>query len=244
MKRKLRLTESDLVNLVGKIIEEQSYEESAFDEHMGTIEHIANDFNNETTEDELDFMLTQIEDELDFAVRGGELTDDELEELYDYANDIARELEMEFMNNNDLYEGTKAKKPKAMRSKKSGVKTQKTINQNHEVLKKLVKEEMESDEEEEEEEQIHPSLQRQLRHFDPDEFTLLGRIKVVPNPPSKTPSFILRNKNKTEDGTKIFGLGFGYEDKIVKLTGVTKNGKPPSFQNPLKLTKRPQVLSR
>ena len=145
MKRKLRLTESDLVNLVGKIIEEQSYEESAFDEHMGTIEHIANDFNNETTEDELDFMLTQIEDELDFAVRGGELTDDELEELYDYANDIARELEMEFMNNNDLYEGTKAKKPKAVRSKKSGVKTQKTINQNHEVLKKLVKEEMESD---------------------------------------------------------------------------------------------------
>ena len=244
MKRKLRLTESDLVNLVGKIIEEQSYEESAFDEHMGTIEHIENDFNNETTEDELDFMLTQIEDELDFAVRGGELTDDELEELYDYANDIARELEMEFMNNNDLYEGTKAKKPKAMRSKKSGVKTQKTINQNHEVLKKLVKEEMESDEEEEEEEEIHPSLQRQLRHFDPDEFTLLGRIKVVPNPPSKTPSFILRNKNKTEDGTKIFGLGFGYEDKIVKLTGVTKNGKPPSFQNPLKLTKRPQVLSR
>ena len=58
MKRKLRLTESDLVNLVGKIIEEQSYEESAFDEHMGTIEHIANHFNNETTEDELDFMLT------------------------------------------------------------------------------------------------------------------------------------------------------------------------------------------
>ena len=140
MKRKLRLTESDLVNLVGKIIEEQSYEESAFDEHMGTIEHIANHFNNETTEDELDFMLTQIEYELDSAVRGGELTDDELEELYDYANDIARELEMEFNSFDDLNEGTKAKKPKAVRSKKSGVKTQKTINQNHEVLKKLVKE--------------------------------------------------------------------------------------------------------
>lgn len=244
MKRKLRLTESDLVNLVGKIIEEQSYEESAFEEHMGTIDHIANHFNNETTEDELDFMLTQIEYELDSAVRGGELTDDELEELYDYASDIARELEMEFNSLDDLQEGTKAKKPKAVRSKKSGVKTQKTINQNHEVLKKLVKEELENDDEEEEEEEMHPSLQRQLRHFDPDEFTLLGRIKVVPNPPSKTPSFILRNKNKTEDGTKIIGLGFGYEDKIVKLTGVTKNGKPPSFQNPLKLTKRPQVLSR
>jgi hypothetical protein len=33
--------------------------------------------------------------------------------------------------------GTKAKKPRAMRSKKSGVKTQKVINQNHEILKKL-----------------------------------------------------------------------------------------------------------
>ena len=138
MKRKLRLTESDLVNLVGKIIEEQSYEESAFDEHMGTIEHIANHFNNETTEDELDFMLTQIEYELDSAVRGGELTDDELEELYDYANDIARELEMEFRLNRDLQEGTKAKKPKAMRSKRSGVKTQKVIDQNHKVLKKFI----------------------------------------------------------------------------------------------------------
>jgi hypothetical protein len=33
--------------------------------------------------------------------------------------------------------GTKAKKPRAMRSKRSGVKTQKLINQNHEILKKI-----------------------------------------------------------------------------------------------------------
>lgn len=138
MKNKIRLTESDLINLIGKIIEEQSHDESAFEEHMGTIDHIANEFHNEITEDELDFLLTQIEDELDFAVRGGELTDDELEELYDYANDIARELEMEFMNKNDLHEGTKAKKPKAIRSKRSGTKTQKNIDLNHKVLKKLL----------------------------------------------------------------------------------------------------------
>jgi hypothetical protein len=138
MKKTIRLTETDLINLVRRIVKEQSYEESAFDEHMGTIEHIANHFNNETTEDELDFMLTQIEYELDSAVRGGELTDDELEELYDYANDIARELEMEFRLNRDLQEGTKTKKPKAMRSKRSGVKTQKVIDQNHKVLKKFI----------------------------------------------------------------------------------------------------------
>ena len=138
MKKTIRLTESDLINLVQKIVKEQSYDESAFEEHMGTIDHIANHFNNETTEDELDFMLTQIEYELDSAERGGELTDDELEELYDYANEIARELEMEFNSLDDLQEGTKSKKPKAMRSKRSGVKTQKIIDQNHKILKNFI----------------------------------------------------------------------------------------------------------
>ena len=137
MKKTIRLTESDLIKLVQKIVKEQSYDESSFEEHMGTIDHIANHFNHETTEDELDFMLTQIEYELDSAVRGGELTDDELEELYDYANDIARELEMEFNSLDNLQEGTKAKKPKAIRSKRSGIKTATLIKKNLEVLRNL-----------------------------------------------------------------------------------------------------------
>jgi hypothetical protein len=29
------------------------------------------------------------------------------------------------------------------------------------------------------EEQIHPSVQRHLGHYDPDEFTLLGKIKMI-----------------------------------------------------------------
>jgi hypothetical protein len=33
--------------------------------------------------------------------------------------------------------GTRAKKPKAMRSRKSGVKTDKLIKSNHEILRKL-----------------------------------------------------------------------------------------------------------
>jgi hypothetical protein len=82
-------------------------------------------------------LLNQIEYELDSAERGGELTDDELEEIYDYANDVARELEMEFMSNNDLHEGTKAKKPKPMKSRKSGLKTMARIKKNHEILKKF-----------------------------------------------------------------------------------------------------------
>jgi len=137
MKNKVRLTESDLIELVKRAINEQLYEESAFEEHMGTIDHIANQFYDEITEDELDFLLTQIEYELDSAERGGELTDDELEEIYNYANDVARELEMEFMSNNDLHEGTKAKKPKPMKSRKSGLKTMARIKKNHEILKKF-----------------------------------------------------------------------------------------------------------
>jgi len=137
VKNKVRLTESDLIELVKRAINEQSYEESAFEEHMGTIDHIANQFYDEITEDELDFLLNQIEYELDSAERGGELTDDELEEIYDYANDVARELEMEFMSNNDLHEGTKAKKPKPMKSRKSGLKTMARIKKNHEILKKF-----------------------------------------------------------------------------------------------------------
>jgi hypothetical protein len=137
VKNKVRLTESDLIELVKRAINEQSYEESAFEEHMGTIDHIANQFYDEITEDELDFLLNQIEYELDSAERGGELTDDELEEIYNYANDVARELEMEFMSNNDLHEGTKAKKPKPMRSRKSGLKTTARIKKNHEILKKF-----------------------------------------------------------------------------------------------------------
>jgi hypothetical protein len=137
MKNKVRLTESDLIELIKRAINEQSYGETAFEEHMGTIDHIANQFYDEITEDELDFLLNQIEYELDSAERGGELTDDELEEIYDYANDVARELEMEFMSNNDLHEGTKAKKPKPMRSRKSGLKTTARIKKNHEILKKF-----------------------------------------------------------------------------------------------------------
>jgi hypothetical protein len=44
---------------------------------------------------------------------------------------------MEFMSNNDLHEGTKAKKPKPMRSRKSGLKTTARIKKNHEILKKF-----------------------------------------------------------------------------------------------------------
>jgi methylase of polypeptide subunit release factors len=66
------------------------------------------------------------------------ISEDELEELHLYASDLVNELEYEFRINMELQEGTKAKKSKPIRSRRSGIKTQKTIDQNHKILKKFI----------------------------------------------------------------------------------------------------------
>ena len=87
MKKTVRLTESDLIKLVQKIVKEQELdddEENVFEEHMMTLDHIANHFNRNTTEEELDFMISEIEYEVGSAIRGDELTDDQLDELTEW----------------------------------------------------------------------------------------------------------------------------------------------------------------
>jgi hypothetical protein len=133
MKKTVRLTESDLIKLVQKIVKEQELdddEENVFEEHMMTLDHIANHFNRNTTEEELDFMISEIEYEVGSAIRGDELTDDQLDELTEYANFLVDELMSEFRLITDLNEGTKAKKTRAIRSRRSGIKTATQIKKN------------------------------------------------------------------------------------------------------------------
>ena len=211
----VKLTETHLVKLIKKMINEQKERES-FEDYAEELDAVYKEFvfshHEDVNEEDLDRAHDNIAQVLDHAENNKNVSDDEFEELYE----MAEELNME-------------------------------LNQKYEVMSGLnerIEDDMEDDDEEEKE--MHPALARQLRHFDPDEFTLIGKIQVVKNTLAKTPNFVLRTRNKTEDGTKILaGIELlGYEDKIVKLTGRTKDGNPPSFQTPIKLTKRPQVLSR
>ena len=140
MKKTVRLTESDLIKLVQKIVKEQELdddEENVFEDHMMTLDNIANHFNRNTTEEELDFMISEIEYEVGSAIRGDELTDDQLDELTTYADFLVDELVSEFRLGSGLNEGTKAKKPRAIRSRKSGIKTATQIKKNSEVLRNI-----------------------------------------------------------------------------------------------------------
>jgi hypothetical protein len=136
MKKLLRLTESDLIKLVQKIVKEQE-EENAFEEIMQNLDFIANHFNRNTTEEELEFLINQIEYEVGSASEEEGVSDEQLDEIETYAMFLVDELVTEFKLNRDLQEGTKAKKPKAIRSKRSGIKTATLIKKNLEVLRNL-----------------------------------------------------------------------------------------------------------
>ncbi len=83
---------------------EEEEESKAFDEHMTTLDHIVNHFNRHTTEEELEFFISEIEYEVESAIRGEELSDDELDELIEYADFLVDELVSEFRLGTDLNE--------------------------------------------------------------------------------------------------------------------------------------------
>jgi uncharacterized protein YpuA (DUF1002 family) len=95
MKKIVKLTERDLTRLVNKVIKEQE-EENTFDEIMQDLDQIANHFNRYTTEEELDELISEIYLEVEFAIKGEELSDDELDELITYADFLVDELVSEF----------------------------------------------------------------------------------------------------------------------------------------------------
>ena len=94
MSKIVKITESDLVRLVKKIVNEREID--TFNEYMITLKHIYHEFNEETTEDELDFLINQIEYEIQTAEDDDELSDEELDELIHYAQEIVDDMEIMF----------------------------------------------------------------------------------------------------------------------------------------------------
>ena len=144
MKKVVKLKESELIDLIKKAVNEQHEEPSSevLEDYLHEIDQIYRDIfvlihGNELTQEDLDGAIDDLNHLLNYAEKDDDITDDEFETLYQICDDMIRDMDFDFEDGDGLNEGTKAKKPKSVRSRRSGIKTMKTINKNHEILKKF-----------------------------------------------------------------------------------------------------------
>lgn len=108
MKKKIRLTDSDLVRLVKKIVNEQRREDDPNEDYFKIIDIVANHAMDEEDDlDEVERCINEIYKIMHEAYQDEELSDEQADEIIDYAKDVVKELETMF----DLNESKKKDEP-------------------------------------------------------------------------------------------------------------------------------------
>jgi hypothetical protein len=96
LKSLMGITESKIIKVIKRLIKEN--DDDILYDYMRTLDYIAGQFDENTTEEELEYILDQIEYEIQSAVQDEELTDDQIDELVKYGDDMIGDL----INQNQL----------------------------------------------------------------------------------------------------------------------------------------------
>ena len=97
MKKITRITESDITRLVKKIVNEQRREDDPTEDYFKVIDMVANHAMDEEDDlDEIERCINEIYKVMDEAYQDDDLTDEQADEIIDYAKEVVIELETMF----------------------------------------------------------------------------------------------------------------------------------------------------
>ena len=97
MKKITRITESDITRLVKKIVNEQRREDDPTEDYFKVIDMVANHAMDEEDDlDEIERCINEIYKVMDEAYQDDDLTDEQADDIIDYATEVVKELETMF----------------------------------------------------------------------------------------------------------------------------------------------------
>ena len=97
MKKITRITESDITRFVKKIVNEQRREDDPTEDYFKVIDMVANHAMDEEDDlDEIERCINEIYKVMDEAYQDDDLTDEQADDIIDYATEVVKELETMF----------------------------------------------------------------------------------------------------------------------------------------------------
>ena len=88
----MNITESKINKVIKRLVKENDNDNDVLYDYMRNLDYIAGQFDEDTTEEDLEYILGQIESEIQSAIQDDELTDDQIDELVNYGDEVTREL--------------------------------------------------------------------------------------------------------------------------------------------------------